>query len=65
MLVLDLGNLKINSEKNKVGGEEDKVIEILYNKYVCFVVKYFKREPKVLVFAILYVKQLFIGVIEC
>lgn len=29
MLVLDLGNLKINSEKNKAGGEDDKVNDIL------------------------------------
>lgn len=28
MLILDLGNLKVNSEKNKVGGD-DKVINIL------------------------------------
>lgn len=28
MLVLDLGNLKINSEKNTIGGE-DKVSDIL------------------------------------
>lgn len=28
MLILDLGNLKVNSEKNKVGGD-DKVIDVL------------------------------------
>lgn len=33
MLILDLGNLKVNSEKNKVGGD-DKVINILKRKSV-------------------------------
>lgn len=41
MFIFDLGNFKVNSEKNKVGGD-DKVINILQYKFVCFGVKYFK-----------------------